>query len=53
MFQQIKNVIATAHALATTENTQVTYPHILKAVKASENFFSEFNGADVIASLFF
>ena len=50
--QYIKNVIAIAHALAIKKNTRIVYSHVLQAVKASENFFREFNGVGVMESLY-
>jgi hypothetical protein len=41
---QIKNIVATAHALATKEKTQLSLCHIQVAVLASEKFLNEFNG---------
>ena len=45
-------MIAIAHALATKGNTQVAYSHLKQAVKASEDFIREFNGIDVVESLY-
>jgi hypothetical protein len=41
---QIKNVVATAHALATKEESPVLISHIRKAVIPNEKFMREFNG---------
>ncbi|KAL9129214.1 MAG: hypothetical protein Q9217_002283 [Psora testacea] len=51
--RQIKNVVAIAHALATKKNTRVAYPHLVQAVKASENFIREFNGMSIVESLYY
>lgn len=45
-------MVITAYALAIKKNTRVAYSHVLQVVKASENFFREFNGASVVESLY-
>ena len=45
-------MVTIAHALATKKNTRVAYSHLLQAVKASENFFREFNGTSIIESIY-
>lgn len=47
-----KNVVAIAHALATKKETYVAYSHVLQAVKTSDSFIREFNGASIVESLY-
>lgn len=40
---QIKNIVATAHALATNQRSCVLYSHLGKAADANNKFITEFN----------
>jgi hypothetical protein len=42
---QIKNLVSTAHALATQEGCQVTMSHLEVAITACEDFECDFKGA--------
>ena len=48
---QIKNLVSTAHALATQEGAQVTMSHLEFAIDASESFECDVKGAGQIESL--
>ncbi|KAF1963459.1 P-loop containing nucleoside triphosphate hydrolase protein [Byssothecium circinans] len=50
--RQIKNVVSTAHALATKEECRMRFTHLSKAVKVSEKFMREFNKTEHIDSVF-
>jgi hypothetical protein len=41
---QIKNLVSTAHALATQEGCQVTMSHLEVAIDACEDFECDFKG---------
>jgi len=45
-------VIIIAIALVIKKNIWVIYPHILHAVKASENLIREFNGISAVESFY-
>jgi hypothetical protein len=49
---QIKNIVATAHALATKRKSQVLVSHLREAVSASEKFIKEFNGGHDASRMF-
>jgi len=49
--RQIKNVVSTAHALATMENCRIKLAHLSKALTVSERFMCEFNGAEHVDSV--
>jgi hypothetical protein len=44
--------MAAAHALATKEESKLRFPHVQKAVTASEKFIREFYGADYVNSTY-
>ena len=49
---QIKNIVAIAHALATKKNITMAFFHVRQTVKASESFIREFNGTNIVESLY-
>jgi SpoVK/Ycf46/Vps4 family AAA+-type ATPase len=49
---QIKNVMATAHALAKKEKSRVCFSHIRRTVTASKEFITEFNGGVEVSNLY-
>ncbi|KAF2174780.1 hypothetical protein K469DRAFT_613315 [Zopfia rhizophila CBS 207.26] len=51
--RQIKNVVSTAHALATKEKCRIKFGHLSKAVTVNERFMREFNRTEHINSVFF
>jgi hypothetical protein len=48
----IKNVMATAHALAKKEKSRVCFSHIQRTVTASKKFITEFNGGVKVSRLY-
>ncbi|KAG9231368.1 hypothetical protein BJ875DRAFT_469707 [Amylocarpus encephaloides] len=50
--RQIKNVMATARALAMKEKSRVCFSHVRKTVAASKEFIAEFNGGVDVSCLY-
>jgi hypothetical protein len=48
---QIKNLMSTAHALATEEEARVTISHMEVAIAAGEDFEGDFKGVGQIENL--
>jgi hypothetical protein len=51
-FLQIKNIVATAHALATKLRSVIRFGHLHRAVVINEKFAREFYGKDCVESLY-
>ncbi|KAH6666386.1 P-loop containing nucleoside triphosphate hydrolase protein [Halenospora varia] len=51
--RQIKNIVATACALAIKQQSKISFQHLQKAVHSSEKFIREFNGTEHVDSVFF
>lgn len=48
---RIKNIISTAHALATRKADRVTITHLEVAITASEDFESDFRGVGEVGNM--
>jgi len=51
MGREIRNLVSTAHALATQEGTHVTMSHLEVAIATGEDFECDFRGAGQIENL--
>jgi hypothetical protein len=49
---QIKNIVATAHALATTQGSPIQFEHLQRAVVINERFVCEFYSQNYVDSLY-
>ena len=52
LLRQIKNIVATAHALAKKQGSRVQFEHIQRAVSINEKFVREFYGQDYVDSVY-
>ncbi|KAL5352249.1 hypothetical protein ACLOAV_002196 [Pseudogymnoascus australis] len=50
--RQIKNIVATAHALATKQRCRIRFEHLQRAVAINERFVREFYGKDYADSVY-
>lgn len=51
MLCQIKNIVATAHALANQKGTSVAMTHLETAIAAGDEFQADFRGAGCVYNL--
>jgi len=48
---QIKNIVSTAHALATRKGSRVAISHLEVAIDAGKDFECDFKGAGLVGNL--
>jgi hypothetical protein len=51
-FLQIKNIVATAHALATKQKSHIRFEHLQRAVAINEKFVRALYGKDYVDSVY-